>query len=49
VPEIGGAFVSINIAALDDVDVSEFFQGPLRYADGRRDNWQNPPVEIRHL
>jgi hypothetical protein len=49
VPEIGGAFVSVNIAALDDVDVSEFFQGPLRYADGRHDNWQNPPAETRHL
>ena len=49
VPEIGGAFVSVNIAALDDVDVSEFFQGPIRYADGRHDNWQNTPVETRHL
>ena len=49
VPEIGGAFVSVNIAALDDVDVSEFFAGPLRYADGRHDNWQNTPAETRHL
>ncbi|HLA01498.1 MAG TPA: GFA family protein [Aestuariivirga sp.] len=49
VPELGGAFVSVNIAVLDDVDVSEFFDGPLRYADGRHDNWQNPPAETRHL
>ena len=49
VPELGGAFVSVNIAALDDVDVSEFFVGPPGYADGRRDNWQNAPSETRHL
>lgn len=49
VPELGGAFVSVNIAALDGVDVSEFFKGPLSYADGRHDNWQNAPSENRHL
>ena len=49
VPELGGAFVSVNIAALDDVDVSEFFRGTIRYADGRHDNWQNTPAETRHL
>jgi hypothetical protein len=49
VPEIGGAFVSINLAALDNADVSEIFQEPIRYADGRHDNWQNTPAETRHL
>ena len=49
VPEIGGAFVSINLACLDDVEPAELIDAPIRYSDGRHNNWQNAPAEIRHL
>ncbi len=36
VAEIGGAFLSVNLNALDDIDLSEVKVG---YWDGRHDNW----------
>ncbi|MDO1529383.1 GFA family protein [Fulvimonas sp. R45] len=49
IPEAGGKFVTINVACLDDADVPEMLQGPVRYFDGLHDNWMNPPAETRHL
>jgi hypothetical protein len=49
VPEIGGAYVTINLACLDDVDASVLADAPVRYMDGRHDNWGQPPAETRHL
>jgi hypothetical protein len=46
---IGGDFVSINLACLDDVTPQELIDAPLRFADGRHDNWMSPPAETRHL
>jgi hypothetical protein len=36
VAEIGGDFLSVNLQALDDIDLSEVKIG---YFDGRHDNW----------
>ncbi|MFZ5443266.1 MAG: GFA family protein [Myxococcota bacterium] len=36
-PELGGAFVSVNVNTLDDVDVGQL---AISYWDGRHDNWQ---------
>jgi hypothetical protein len=49
VPELGGAFVTVNLAALDGVAVDELLSGPIRFGDGLNDNWMNPPAETRHL
>jgi hypothetical protein len=49
IEQIGGAYVSINVAALDDVDPSELAALPVTYADGRNNNWWNAPAETRHL
>jgi hypothetical protein len=49
VEEIGGAYVSINLAALDDVDPAELAEAPVRYMDGRNNNWFAAPAETRHL
>lgn len=34
--ELGGAFVSVNLQTLDDVEIGEL---AIRYWDGRHDNW----------
>ncbi len=46
---LGGDFVSVNLCALDDLDPTEWAEAPVRYADGRHDNWRAPPAETRHL
>lgn len=46
---IGGDFVAVNVACLDDADPAELAEAPVRYADGRNNNWQSPPQETRHL
>jgi hypothetical protein len=49
VKEIGGDYVSIKLASLDDVDPKEFIDAPVRYANGRDNRWWEPPAEVRHL
>jgi hypothetical protein len=49
VEEIGGAYYSVNLGCLDDVDPTELANAPVRYSDGRNNNWQSPPAETRHL
>jgi hypothetical protein len=49
IPQIGGAFVSIVLACLDDATPAELVAVPIRYCDGRHDNWWTAPDEIRHL
>lgn len=49
IEQIGGDYVSINLAALDNVDPLELINAPLSYKDGRNNNWWNVPAETRHL
>lgn len=49
IEQIGGDFVSVQIAALDGVDPAELIAAPVRYADGRNNSWWNEPAETRHL
>jgi len=44
-----GAYVSVAVAALDDLDPAELVAAPVQYCDGRNDNWWSPPAETRHL
>jgi len=49
VEALGGDFVSIHLGALDDATVQELAEAPVKYMDGRNDNWWNPPAETRHM
>ena len=49
VPEIGGDFVSINIACLDDVPDAELAALPVRVSNGRDNDWMHKPAETRYL
>jgi hypothetical protein len=47
--QIGGAYVSIALASLDDLEHAELAESPVKFMDGRADNWWNAPAETRHL
>jgi hypothetical protein len=49
IEQIGGDFVSIQVCALDDVTPEELSTAPVRYANGRDNNWWSAPTETRHL
>jgi hypothetical protein len=49
VEAIGGAYYSVNLACLDDLDPKDLVEAPVRYMDGRNNNWWQPPAETRHL
>jgi len=49
IPEVGGPYVSINLATLDDAEPRELIEAPVRYFDGRNNAWEREPAETRHL
>src|SRR5215510_6444344 len=44
-----GAYVSINVAALDDLDPRELMAAPIQFCNGREDDWFRKPEFIAHL
>ena len=49
VEEIGGDYVSVPLAALDDLSPAELAALEVRYMDGLHDNWFNPPEVTSYL
>lgn len=49
IPEIGGPYVAINVACLDDATPDELAAAPVRYCDGKHDNWTHPPEVTSYL
>ena len=47
-PDLGGKVYAVNVNCLDAED-SELAAAPVTFVDGRHDNWQSPPAEVRHL
>ncbi len=47
-PALGGEFYAINLATLD-IDDATRASIPIRYVDGRNDDFANPPAETRYL
>ena len=46
---MGGPYVGVRVAALDDLPTDELMAAPMAYCDGLNDNWWNAPADIRHL
>lgn len=49
IPEIGGEYVSVQLAALDDATPAELIAAPVKYFNGRDNDWWHEPAETRHL
>ncbi len=49
VPEIGGAYIAIAVACLDELTPQDMAAIPVRYADGRNNAWRDNPQEITYL
>ncbi len=46
---MGGDFVVVNVACLDDVTPDELAAVPVSYADGRNNAWMSPPTVTSYL
>jgi len=46
---MGGDFLTVHLAALDDLPTATLTSAPIHYMDGLHDNWQNRPTETQHL
>lgn len=44
-----GEYVAVCVASLDDATPEEMMSGPVRYMNGRDDDWWHPPTYTRHL
>jgi len=44
-----GPFIAVTVASLDDLPVDALMAAPVRHIDGRNDNWDTAPAEVRHL
>jgi hypothetical protein len=49
IERMGGENVAVQVAALDDVDAKELIAAPIRYVDGRNNEWGKTPEETGHL
>jgi hypothetical protein len=49
IPELGGAVVAISLGALNDLSPEAWAAAPVRYMDGRHDNWMQAPAFTAHM
>jgi hypothetical protein len=47
---MGGLWYYVNLASLDNADTTELAEAPIKYVNGRHDDYDGPPpAETRHL
>ena len=44
-----GEYVSVVLSCLDDASPEALLEGPIRYGNGRDDDWMKPPAKTAHL
>jgi hypothetical protein len=49
VPELGGDFYTVSVACLDDVEPSQLAKLPIRYMNGRDDDWFSQPAMTSYM
>ena len=49
IAELGGEFISVNLASLDDMAPEALAAISVRVADGRHDNWMESPAVTSYL
>ena len=49
IAEMGGMFLSVTVATLDDAAEADLIASPVIWSDGLQNAWWNPPAEVRHL
>ncbi len=49
VEQVGGDYVSVALSTLDNLSTAELVAAPVRYMNGRDDDWFHVPAETRHL
>ena len=47
--QLGGDYVSVVLSCLDSVLPEQLLQSPVRYGNGRDDDWMNTPAQTKHL
>ncbi len=47
--QLGGDYVSVVLACLDDASPEELMQSVVRYGNGRDNDWLNAPKHTAHL
>jgi len=48
-PALGGEIMVVMMGTLDDFDPAEWGKVPVKYIDGRNDNWSGSPQFTAHL
>ncbi|MFN7161207.1 MAG: GFA family protein [Candidatus Gracilibacteria bacterium] len=49
IPEMGGAFATIQISTIDNITPEELADLKVGYSDGLHNNWMNPPEITSYL
>jgi hypothetical protein len=48
-PAFDGPFYAVNVACLDDASDEELARAPIKFADGRHDDWNTSSPDTRYL